>query len=267
MTVQPIDYALVVWFILAGLLIAHVVWDQLHNNSGSKAKKWGVILFALCIGPLVLAFALGVAGPAGWMTLNWNAPDIRGVNMPPGMFVDRDAPDDATGNLAAIHPGLSEASSGRDSRGDKTLEPRLESGVKVFDLETSIIRWSILPEVSDDAYAVNGQVPGPRLRFRQGDRIRINVTNHLPESTRFHWHSAISPNDTDGLAEIMQYVIAPGATHAYEFTAGHPGTYFYHSHDEVGHHRALGLYGTMIIDPADPVNELTADRSTIGTHH
>lgn len=121
--------------------------------------------------------------------------------------------------------------------------------------------------MSDDAYAVNGQVPGPRLRFRQGDRIRINVTNHLPESTRFHWHSASSPNETDGLAEIRQHVIAPGATHAYEFTARQQGTYFYHSHDQVGRHRVLGLYGTMIIDPADPANELTADRSTGGTDH
>ncbi|TJV70083.1 MAG: copper oxidase, partial [Mesorhizobium sp.] len=68
-------------------------------------------------------------------------------------------------------------------RGDRRLEPRIEGGVKVFDLETSVIRWAILPDVRVDAYAINGQVPGPRLHIRQGDRVRINVTNRLPEST------------------------------------------------------------------------------------
>lgn len=130
MTIQPIDYALVVWFILAGLLIGYLAWDQLCNNHKSRAKRWGVVLSAVCIGPLALAFALGVAGPASWMTLNWGAPDIKVVNMPPGMFIDHDPPADAARDVAAIHPGLSEANSGRDSRGDRILQPRLENGVR-----------------------------------------------------------------------------------------------------------------------------------------
>ena len=64
------------------------------------------------------------------------------------------------------------------------LEPRIEDGVKVFDLEASVIRWNILPDVTVDAYAFNRQVPGPRIRVTEGDRVRINVTNHLPERPR-----------------------------------------------------------------------------------
>jgi len=62
--------------------------------------------------------------------------------------------------------------------------------VKVFDLTASVISWSILTGERIDAYALNGQVPAPTLRIRQGDRIRIHLTNHLPESTTLHWHVA-----------------------------------------------------------------------------
>ena len=81
----------------------------------------------------------------------------------------------------------------------------MENGVKAFDLDTSVIRWTILPGITGAAYAFNGQVPGPRIRFRQGDRVRINVTNRLPESTTVHWHGLILPNIMDGPAHITQF--------------------------------------------------------------
>ena len=90
------------------------------------------------------------------------------------------------------------------------LEPRIEDGVKVFDLETSVIEWNILPDEPVMAYAFNQQVPGPRIRVTEGDRVRINVTNHLPESTTVHWHGLILPNAMDGAAEITQDPIAAG---------------------------------------------------------
>jgi FtsP/CotA-like multicopper oxidase with cupredoxin domain len=69
-----------------------------------------------------------------------------------------------------------------------------------------VIRWTILPGVAVDAYAFNGQIPGPRLRFREGDHVRINVTNRLPESTTVHWHGLVLPNVMDGPAHITQGV-------------------------------------------------------------
>ena len=62
---------------------------------------------------------------------------------------------------------------------------------------TSVIRWAILPAVTVDAYAFNGQVRGPTIRFREGDHVRIDVINHLPETTTVHWHGLILPNVMD----------------------------------------------------------------------
>lgn len=129
--------------------------------------------------------------------------------------------------------------------------------MKVFDLDTSVIKWTILPGITVDAYAFNKQVPGPRLNFRQGDRVRIN---HLPESTTVHWHGLILPKIMIGPAHITQKPIANGGgLYRYEFTPVQSGTYLYHSHDHVDRQQALGLYGALIIDPAQPDPSLQAD--------
>jgi FtsP/CotA-like multicopper oxidase with cupredoxin domain len=149
---------------------------------------------------------------------------------------------------------------GLDRRGDQPLEPRVDAqGVKVFELETSVVRWTILPGVTVDALAFNGQVPGPRLRIRQGDSVRIEVTNRLPESTTVHWHGLVLPNVMDGPARVTQAPIEQGQRYAYEFTALQAGTFFYHSHDHVDRQQSLGLYGALIIDPADAAAEPPAD--------
>ncbi|PAQ09412.1 DUF4396 domain-containing protein [Mesorhizobium temperatum] len=214
-------------------------------------------------GVSVLALALGMIAPANWVNLTLSARDVGGAIMPPGMIMDRDTPAAAMLDMAAVHPRLITASHGLEVRGDRELQARMENGVKVFDLETSVIRWAILPDVKVDAYAINGQVPGPRLHIRQGDRVRINVTNRLPESTTLHWHGLILPNEMDGPAEITQEPIPPGGSYVYEFTAGQSGTYFYHSHDHVDRQQALGLYGALIIDPANPQDEIAADHDYV----
>ena len=183
----------------------------------------------------------------------------RGVIMPPGMIMDRDTPAEAMRDMAAVHPRYVTVRHGLDVRGDRELRPRDENGVKVFDLETSIVRWKILPDVHVDAYTYNGQVPGPRLHFRQGDRVRINVTNRLPETTTTHWHGLILPNVMDGAAHATQEPIQNGQVYRYEFTAVQSGTFFYHSHDHVDRQQALGLYGAMVIEPANPADEVKAD--------
>jgi FtsP/CotA-like multicopper oxidase with cupredoxin domain len=135
----------------------------------------------------------------------------------------------------------------------------LEQGVKVFDLETSVISWKILSGRTVYAYAVNREVPGPTLRMTQGDRVRINMANRLPESTTLHWHGLIVPNSMDGVAEITQPPIEPGHTFVYEFTVGQSGTYFYHSHDHADRQQSLGLYGALIVDRADGHPDATYD--------
>lgn len=216
-------------------------------------------LAALC-GVSLVALLIGLIAPANWVNLRLSARDVGGAIMPPGMIMDRDTPAAAMLDMAAVDPRSVTASFGVGTRGDRELPSQIEDGVRTFRLETSVIRWSILPGISVDAYAFNNQVPGPRLRLRQGERVRIDVINHLPESTTVHWHGLILPNVMDGPAQVTQIPIEQGKIYRYEFTPEQSGTYFYHSHDHADRQQALGLYGALIIDPAVPDPSLRADR-------
>ena len=206
-----------------------------------------------------LMLLLGMSLPAAFYNLTLSAHDVGGAIMPPGMIMDNDTPAAAMLDMAAVDPRNVTQTFGLKTRGARELQPRIENGVKVFDLETSVIRWQILPKISVNAYAFNDQVPGPTLRFKQGDRVRINVTNHLPETTTVHWHGLILPNVMDGPARVTQDPIKNGGVYHYEFTAEQSGTYFYHSHDHVDRQQALGLYGAMLIEPRVPDPTLHAD--------
>jgi FtsP/CotA-like multicopper oxidase with cupredoxin domain len=200
-----------------------------------------------------------------WMSVNMtlSARDVGGAIMPPGMIMDRDMSAEAMRDMAAVNPRLVSASYDLGVVGDQELPFRMEGTVKVFDLHTSVIRWTILRGVTVDAYAYNGQIPGPRIHIRQGNRVRINLINGLPEETTVHWRGLILPNQMDGPAEITQKPIPPGGSYSYEFTAEQHGTYLYHPHANPDRTQALGLYGALIIDPANPADEVTADHDYV----
>jgi FtsP/CotA-like multicopper oxidase with cupredoxin domain len=200
----------------------------------------------------VLALVASVIIPAQFVNLTYSAEDVGGAIMPPGMVMSRDTPAAAMREMSAVDPGEVSYTAPSNARGDQTLEPRSEDGVSVFDLTASVIEWNILPDQQVEAYALNEQVPGPRLRVTEGERVRINLQNDLPEETTLHWHGLILPNEMDGAADVTQEPIEPGESYVYEFTAGQPGTYFYHSHQEPDRQQGLGLYGALIIDPKDP---------------
>jgi CopA family copper-resistance protein len=105
------------------------------------------------------------------------------------------------------------------------------------------------------ATTVNNSLPAPLLRFKEGEDITLNVTNHLKESTSIHWHGLILPSEMDGVPNISNdfYGIEPGETFSYRFKAAQSGTYWYHSHS--GFQEQTGLYGPIVIDPIekDPV--------------
>lgn len=100
------------------------------------------------------------------------------------------------------------------------------------------------------AMAINGIVPGPLLRWREGEEVTINVTNRLDESSSIHWHGVIVPYTMDGVPGISFDGIAPGETFTYRFTVKQSGTYWYHSHS--GTQEQSGHYAPLIIDPAKP---------------
>ena len=201
----------------------------------------------------------GVVIPAFYVNFNYSSRDVGGAIMPKGMIMDFDTPAEAMRDMSAVHPRLVSLVAPKDARGDRPLAPRIENGVKVFDLEASVIRWHILPDVAVEAYAYNGQVPGPRLEVNEGDRLRINFHNALPESTTVHWHGLLVPNDMDGPAKIAQSPVPTGGTFSYEYTVGQHGTYFYHTHDHSDRQQALGLYGALIVRPKSPASEVSAN--------
>jgi hypothetical protein len=199
------------------------------------------------------------AYPFTKVNMHLSAHDVGGLVMPPGMIMDASTPAEAMQDMAAVDPRDVDLVADQEARGAQTLEPTMDGDVKVFDLETSLVSWSITPEERVDAMAVNGQVPGPTLRVREGDNLRINVTNKLDDSTSIHWHGLILPNDMDGVVPLSQDPIQPGETFTYEFEVVQNGTYFYHSHDHSDRQQSLGIYGALIIDPGDAADEIVAD--------
>ena len=104
------------------------------------------------------------------------------------------------------------------------------------------------------AVTVNGTVPAPLIRLKEGRNVRIAVTNHLREDTSIHWHGLLVPFQMDGVPGVSFPGIRPGETFTYEFPVRQAGTYWYHSHS--GMQEAMGHYGPIVIDPTgdDPVD-------------
>ena len=207
----------------------------------------------------LVALAAGVIYSALKVNLSISAEEVRGVVMPPGMIMTHDMPADAMRDMSAVDPGEITYDAPADAVGGQVLQPRLVNGVKVYDLTAELIRWNILHDEQVAAYAINRQVPGPTIDVTEGDRVRFVVRNELPESTTIHWHGLVVPNSMDGPANITQAPIDPGESFTYEFTAGQPGTFFYHSHDNPDRQQALGLYGALIIHPKDPAIDRSYD--------
>lgn len=105
------------------------------------------------------------------------------------------------------------------------------------------------------AWTYNGTSPGPTLRARVGERLRVTLVNQLPAPTSIHWHGVVLPNSQDGVAGVTQDAVQPGKQFVYEFVAHQPGTYWYHPHQDPAHQVDKGLFGALIIDPATPTDE------------
>lgn len=114
-----------------------------------------------------------------------------------------------------------------------------------------------LPHGETSVWAYNGLIPGPEIRLRQGQRLRVVVGNRLAEETTVHWHGLRLPNRMDGVPHLTQKPIAPGETFVYEFDCPDAGTFWYHPHQRSLEQVDRGLYGPLIVDEAAPI---TVDR-------
>jgi manganese oxidase len=133
-----------------------------------------------------------------------------------------------------------------------TLPWRMNGGWKEFHLVAEPVKREFAPGMTANLWGYNGQAPGPTIEAVEGDKVRIFVTNKLPEKTTVHWHGMLVPNGMDGVGGVTQPHIPPGKTFVYEFEMRASGTFMYHPHSDEMVQIAMGMMGMFIVHPRDP---------------
>jgi len=138
----------------------------------------------------------------------------------------------------------------------------MRNGIKEFHLVAEPVVREIAPGMKANLWGYNGQSPGPTIEVVEGDRVRIFVTNRLPEATSIHWHGQRLPNGMDGVSGLNQPSIKPGQTFVYEFRAQRAGTFMYHPHADETTQMAMGMMGFWVTHPSDP-GSMPVDRDYV----
>jgi manganese oxidase len=133
-----------------------------------------------------------------------------------------------------------------------TLPWRMNNGWKEFHLVAEPVRRQIAPGMTAHLWGYNGQSPGPTIECVEGDKVRIFVTNKLPEHTTIHWHGILLPNGMDGVGGLTQKQIPVGKTYVYEFEMRKSGTFMYHPHADEMVQMAMGMMGFLVVHPGNP---------------
>ena len=138
--------------------------------------------------------------------------------------------------------------------GPKEAEVTIEDGnVKTVHLTSSKFQWQFRDDKPPtEVWGYNEQIPGPTLRFRAGDRLRVYFRNDLDEASTVHWHGLVVPFSQDGVGLLTMPPVMPGETYVYEFTIPNtPGTFMYHAHMNDMEQVAMGLSGAFVVEPRD----------------
>ena len=140
-----------------------------------------------------------------------------------------------------------------------SLPWRMHNGWKEFHLTAEAVERELAPGMIARLWGYNGQSPGPTIECVEGDKVRIFVTNRLPEHTTIHWHGIFLPAGMDGVGGLNQPQIPPGKTYVYEFELKQSGTFMYHPHADEMVQMAMGMMGSFVVHPRDP-NQHRVDR-------
>lgn len=180
----------------------------------------------------------------------------QGAAVPPKPVDPRAMADHMDHEMEEVTKAFPAATAGK---GNQPLQSRTEAGVKIFELTAAVMQWEVSKGQHVEAWAYNGQVPGPQIRVREGDRVRIVLKNDLPESTSIHFHGLELPNAQDGVPFITQPPIKPGETYTYEFVVPNAGSHMYHSHHNAAKQVSLGMLGAFVVEPRVPTAAERAD--------
>jgi hypothetical protein len=143
-----------------------------------------------------------------------------------------------------------------------TLPWRMNGEWKEFHLVAEPVVREMAPGMNARLWGYNGQSPGPTIECVEGDKVRIFVTNKLPEHTTVHWHGMLVPNGMDGVGGLTQPHIEPGKTFVYEFVVRRSGTFMYHPHADEMVQIAMGMMGSIVVHPRNP-DERRVDRDFV----
>jgi FtsP/CotA-like multicopper oxidase with cupredoxin domain len=224
---------------MAGGALLYVLKELLHGAKREAAQ-------ALVMTTLVFGFTIG-----------WGTEVVADLSQSQTGAVEADG-DKIAPSASVSGPSLSAAeASAQDELANGQLHeaamaPKLlPDGTQEYDLTASAFPWEVFPGVRVTAWGYNGQVPGPLLRWKVGDKVKVVVKNDLPQETTLHWHGLAVPNAMDGVPGITQKAIAPGAQYTYSFkvTPQMAGTHLYHTHVNDDFQMDKGLHGVLIIDP------------------
>ena len=139
------------------------------------------------------------------------------------------------------------------------LLPAAEPQLREFTLTASAFDWDLMADATVRVWGYNGQMPGPEIRVREGDQVRVTLRNDLPVPTTIHWHGVNVPPAMDGPPGLNQAPVVPGGEFVYDFVAKPAGSRWYHSHADPTVQVPLGLYGAFIVEPRIPVQTYDRD--------
>ncbi len=141
----------------------------------------------------------------------------------------------------------------QEFEGSFPLNAAPQGQIREFELVAAPGVWGIVPPYRTDVWAYNQQIPGPVLRIRLGETVKVRFTNRLPQPTTIHWHGVRVPNAMDGVPGVTQPPIESGESFTYEFTPKDAGTFWFHPHMNAAEQVERGLQGVLIVeDPDEP---------------
>ena len=153
---------------------------------------------------------------------------------------------------SALAGGHAPSAEMREFQGAYPARAYRTGALREFTIRAAPAKIALLDGRPLDVWAYNGQVPGPTLRVRLGDTVRVRFTNELPQPTTIHWHGVRVPNAMDGVPGVTQPPIQPGETFVYEFTPKDAGTFWFHPHLRSSEQIERGLFATLIVDDREP---------------
>ena len=235
----PVGKILAVWAVFVAW--ACLLWIELRNRYRRLAvtgqPKWGTRAARMYR-------KAGTALAAAIVLVGWFVFGAQASRVPDRMSM-------AGGEHAHGH-ALHAAADAQAVNIAELTGPRSEMPDRQFRLEAQRTTVTLPSGERREAWTFNGELPGPELRVKQGELVEITLINRdIDAGVTIHWHGIDVPNAEDGVAGLTQDAVMPEQLHIYRFVADEAGTYWYHSHHQSSRQVQMGLYGAIIVEPAE----------------